>query len=58
MKTMSKSISQSDKILNILDILNMTSEDSKIKEEIQNIINKIEKKLGKNDKKEEETNNS
>lgn len=58
MKTINKSISQSDKILNILDILNMTSKDSKRKQDIQNIITKIEQKLGKKDKNNEETNNS
>ncbi len=47
MKMKNKTMTEPEKILYILDILKMTNKDEQRKEEIQDIIDKLDKKLGK-----------
>ena len=47
MKIKNKVMNEPEKILYILDILKMTNKDLERKEEIQDMIDKLDKKLGK-----------
>ena len=47
MKMKNKTLNEPEKILYILDIFKMTNKNNERKEEIQDIINRLDKKLGK-----------
>ena len=58
MRTKSKNLNESEKILSILNILDDREANLEKKEHLSNIIRKLEKRLGKEDVNKERTNES
>lgn len=58
MRTKSKNLNESEKILSILNILDDREVNLEKKEHLSNIIQKLEKRLGKEDVNKERTNES